>query len=552
MCEKMRSKEQIIAEAKEYIALKNAEFSKSDDYFIDEQIALKAVNFISLLKHTGGKMAGRNFQLLPFQIRFIIDVIATYSRTTGNRRYKTAMLFIPRKNGKTELIAALLNYFLFVDSEQGKEIYCAANETDQAKIIFNAATSMIAQNATLERNCDIFKSTRSIIAKSKFQNFIKVLTANANTKDGLKPYVFVYDELHAAKDGELWRVLEEGTINRQNPLSIIISTAGYNQQGEMKRKYDYAKQVEQGIIKDESFYSMIFEANPAKWSDESEWIKANPALNYGVQLENLRTRYAATIGNAENEMSFKTKHLNIWCNSSKAWINDDIWMSAPSADEILKNSENSATINKDLEWFGGLDLSSTSDITAYVLIAKHGESFIIKPFFWIPSDNAQRRARNDRVPYIDWINKGLINATPGNVIDYAYLKADIERINSEFNIKATAYDPWNSAQIISELANEGLNNFTPFRQGFPSMSQPAKEIYALAMKKALIHDNNPVLRWMVSNVEILSDPAGNIKLAKNKSREKIDGMVALVMAYGIYALMSRDAPKEPNIRFIEF
>lgn len=215
-------------------------------------------------------------------------------------------------------------------------------------------------------------------------------------------------------------------------------------------------------------------------------------------------------------------------------------------------AENSATINKDLEWFGGLDLSSTSDITAYVLIAKHGESFIIKPFFWIPSDNAQRRARNDRVPYIDWINKGLINATAGNVIDYAYLKADIERINSEFNIKATAYDPWNSAQIISELANEGLNNFTPFRQGFGSMSQPAKEIYALAMKKALIHDNNPVLRWMVSNVEILSDPAGNIKLAKNKSREKIDGMVALVMAYGIYALMSRDAPKEPNIRFIEF
>lgn len=545
----MRDKTQIIAEAKEYINAKNLEFS-STEFYIDEKIALKAINFISLLRHTGGKLAGASFQLLPFQIRFIVDVIATYSRVSGNRRYKTALLFLPRKNGKTELIGALLNYFLFSDAEQGKEIYCAANETDQAKIIFNAATSMIAQNPTLSKNCEIYKSTRSIIAKSKFQNFIKVLTANANTKDGLKPYVFVYDELHAAKDGELWRVLDEGTINRTNPLSIIISTAGYNLAGEMKRKYDYAKQVEQGIIKDDSFYSMIFEADSTKWQDESEWIKANPALGYGVQLENLRTKYTQTIGNAENEMSFKTKHLNIWCNSSKAWINDEIWCAAPSLKElgILEFHK----IQKELEWYGGLDLSSTGDITAYTLIARFKEHFIVKPFFWLPSDNARRRARNDRVPYIDWINKGLITATEGNVVDYAYLKSDIERINSEFNIKATAYDRWNSAGIITELTNEGLGNLTPFGQGYGSMSQPTKEIYALAMKKLLIHDNNPVLRWMISNVEILTDPAGNIKLAKNKSREKIDGVVALVMVYGIYSLMGTSENSAPSVRILEF
>ena len=293
----MREKATIIAEAKEYIKAKNLEFQNSD-YYIDEKIALKAITFISLLRHTGGKLAGSPFPLLPFQIKFITDIIGTYDRRTAQRRYKTAVLFIPRKNGKTELIAALLNYFLFVDSEKGKEIYCAANETDQARIIFNAATTMIAQNATLSKNCEIYKSTRSVVAKSEFQNFIKVLTANAQTKDGLKPYVFVYDELHAAKDGELWRVLDEGTINRTNPLSIIISTAGYNLAGEMKRKYDYAKQVEQGIIKDDSFYSMIFEADSTKWQDEREWIKANPALGYGVQLENLRTKYTQTIYNS--------------------------------------------------------------------------------------------------------------------------------------------------------------------------------------------------------------------------------------------------------------
>lgn len=394
----MREQAKIIAEAGAYVRAKNAEFQNSD-YYIDEQIALKAITFISLLRHTGGKLAGTPFALLPFQIKFIADIIGTYDRRTANRRYKTALLFIPRKNGKTELIAALLNYFLFVDSEKGKEIYCAANETDQARIIFNAATTMIAQNSTLSKNCEIYKSTRSVVAKSEFQNFIKVLTANAQTKDGLKPYVFVYDELHAAKDGELWRVLDEGTINRANPLSIIISTAGYNQAGEMKRKYDYAKQVEQGIIKDHSFYSMIFEADSTKWQDEREWLKANPALGYGVQLENLRTKYAQTIGNAENEMSFKTKHLNIWCNSSKAWINDDIWCAAPSLKEL--GILDFAGLQKELEWYGGLDLSSTGDITAYTLIAKFEGLFIVKPFFWLPSDNASRRARNDRVPYID-------------------------------------------------------------------------------------------------------------------------------------------------------
>ena len=288
----------------------------------------------------------------------------------------------------------------------------------------------------------------------------------------------------------------------------------------------------------------------AKWQDESEWIKANPALGYGVQLENLRTKYTQTIGNAENEMSFKTKHLNIWCNSSKAWISDEIWTQAPSLKElgILEFS----TIQRDLEWYGGLDLSSTSDITAYTLIAKMDEHFIIKPFFWLPSDNAKRRARNDRVPYIDWINKGLITATEGNVVDYAYLKSDIERINSEFNIKATAYDRWNSAGIITELTNEGLGNLTPFGQGYGSMSQPTKEIYALAMKKLLVHDNNPVLRWMISNVEILTDPAGNIKLAKNKSREKIDGVVALVMAYGVYSMLGVRETSSPSVRILEF
>lgn len=535
---------EIIKQARDYIACANKELAKSE-YFIDETLALKVVGFVALLRHTGGKFAGHRFALLPFQIKFLIDVIATLNKKSLTRRYKTALLFLPRKNGKTELIAALLNYFLFADSEQGKEIYCAANETEQAKIIFNAMETMINQDATLSKNCSCFKSTKTIETKSKFKNFVKVLTANASTKDGLKPYVFVYDELHAAKDGELWRVLEEGTINRANPLAIIISTAGYNQNGIMKQKYDYAKQVKAGIIKDDSFYSMIFEANSENWRDEREWIKANPALGAGVLIENLRDRFLKTQGNSEEELSFKTKHLNIWASSSSAWIDDEIWQSAPKLE-----------ISDDLEWFGGLDLASVNDITAYVLLARVDREnelplYQIKPFFWLPESNAQARARRDRVPYLSWINQGFIRVTPGNVIDYDYLRRDIVEINEQFNIKLSAYDRWNSHEIMNKLQNDDGLAFSQYGQGFASMSAPSKEIYSLAMNKRLIHNGNPVLRWMISNVELERDASDNIKPSKKKSREKIDGVVALVMAYAMMSLSGQDKPApEPSIRFL--
>lgn len=535
---------EIIKRAREYIACANKDLAGSE-YFIDEKLALKVIGFVALLRHTGGRFAGARFGLLDFQIKFLIDVIATLNKKSLTRRYKTALLFLPRKNGKTELIAALLNYFLFADSEQGKEIYCAANETEQAKIIFGAMETMINQDATLSKNCSCFKSTKTIETKSKFKNFVKVLTANAATKDGLKPYVFVYDELHAAKDGELWRVLEEGTINRANPLAIIISTAGYNQNGIMKQKYDYAKQVRSGIIKDDSFYSMIFEANSANWRDEREWVKANPALGSGVLIENLRDRFLKTQGNSEEELSFKTKHLNIWASSSSAWIDDEIWQSAP----VLENCEN-------LEWFGGLDLASVNDITAYVLLARIDREnepplYQIKPFFWLPESGAQARARRDRVPYLSWINQGFIRATPGNVIDYDYLRRDIVEINEQFNIKLSAYDRWNSHEIMNKLQNDDGLAFSQYGQGFASMSAPSKEIYSLAMNKRLIHNDNPVLRWMISNVELERDASDNIKPSKKKSREKIDGVVALIMAYAMMSLSGQDKPApEPSIRFL--
>lgn len=521
------SKDEILTQAKEYIKAQNTALANTP-YFIDENTALKAIKFISLLKHTAGEFAGVNFQLLPFQIKFIIDTIATFKKATAKRRYSSALLFIPRKNGKTELLAAILLYFLFADSEKGKEIYCAANETEQAKIVYNATSTMLRQNHALEKIATIFKSTKTIERNNEFKDFIKVLTANADTKDGLRPYIFVYDELHAAKSGELLKVLEEGARSRSNSLSFIISTAGYNLNGEMYKLYEYAKKVQNGTIKDDSFYSMIFQADPANWQNENEWLKANPAMNRGIKLDKLKEAFIKTAHDALALHSFKTKHLNIWvANSGESWLSDDEWMKNShglNLDEILQT--------KGLKFYAGLDLSSVNDLTAFVLIAEFNAKFIVIPYLWIPSENVRTKSKKDYISYEQWINGGFIRTTPGNVIDYAFIQRDIVEICKNLDIKAIAYDRWNAAGIITNLSDFGLN-LLAFGQGFGSMSAPSKEIYAEILKGNLEHFNNPVMRWMATNAVIKTDPAGNIKLDKEKSRDKIDGIIALIMAYAI-------------------
>lgn len=549
----LRTPQEIKAEAEAYITQKNLEF-KGSKYYVCPETAKKVITFVSMLKHTGGALAGVSFQLLNFQIVFLIDVICTKHISTGLRRYTTALLFIPRKNGKTELIAALLNYFLFVDTEKGKEIYCAANETQQAQIIYKAASTMIKQNATLSPRCDLWKSTKTIEKKGEFEDFIKVLTANAETKDGLKPYVVVYDELHAAKDASLYTVLEEGMANRTEPLFIIISTAGYNQQGIMRKKYDYAKQVKEGIIKDDSFYSMIFEIEPEElekdkdlWKKEEMWIKCNPAMGYGVRMDYLRSKFIKAKHSGEDEVAFKTKHLNLWTNAATVWIRDEDW----SGGEIYPLHLADLAGRK---CYGGLDLSSTTDITALVLIFPRDDGGIdVLRRYWIPEDNMRERARKDRVPYVDWYRDGHIRSSPGNVIDYDFIEAEIIKISEVVQIEILQYDRWNAANITNHLTDHGIN-VVGFGQGFASMSAPTKMIETLSLQKKINHENDPVLRWMCSNVAITKDAADNYKIDKSKSRERVDGMVALAMAIGGWMVQKPKEEQSPyehtTIRFL--
>ena len=540
----IRSRPDIISYGISYAEKKNTELENTP-YYIDIETAKVLVTFISKLKHTGGEFAGVEFQLLDFQIVWLIDVICTKKHSNNKRRYTTAILFIPRKNGKTELIAALLNYFLFVDKEKGKEIYCAANETQQAQIIYGATETMIKQNKTLFANSETWKSTKTIEKQGEFKDFIKVLTANADTKDGLKPYIFVYDELHAAKDSLLYTVLEEGMAHRTEPLAIIISTAGYIQNGIMKRKYEYAKQVREGVIEDDSFYSMIFEPDEGDdWTDEATWIKCNPALGYGVKLDYLRNKFAKAKVSGEEEVFFKTKHLNIWTNAATVWIRDETWQASQSYKLELEDMAGR-------ECYGGLDLASTTDIAAFTLVFPRSDGGLDCLFrFWIPEDNMIERSKRDRVPYVDWVRDGYIIATAGNVIDYDFIERDILAL-TDLNIKFINYDRWNATNLTNHLTDNGLT-MMGFGQGFQSMSSPTKMLETLALQGKINHQNNPVIRWMLSNVALKKDAAENIKVDKAVSRDRVDGIVSLVMAIAGWSSELKEEVNPYETRGIRF
>ncbi|TKX29127.1 terminase large subunit [Campylobacter aviculae] len=532
---KLRTRENILEYAKKYIKIKNNEFQNSP-FYIDEKTALNAVLFISLLKHTDGDLAGKPFQLLDFQIEFIIDIIATYSKEKKARRYSYALLFIPRKNGKTELIGAILLYFLFIDKEKGKKIYCAANETEQAKLVFNAASSMVSQEKELNEICHQYKTYREIRKKNaKFEDFIKVLTASSETKDGLRPYVFIYDELHAAKDGSLYKVLEEGTASRSNSLCIVISTAGYNQNGEMKKQYDYCKKVQSGIINDPSTYAKIYEPDKNDdWQDEKTWIKVNPALGYGVKIEKLREYFEKAKNNAEDEVSFKTKHLNIWTSNAGAFVKDD---------DFIKCNLGELDLSKDV--YLGIDLSATTDLTALAMICEVNKILHIDFKFYAPELSARERSRRDKVPYLEWAKQGFLTLTPGNSVDYDYLIEDIIALNKALKIKMIGYDPWNSHEVAKKLGEENLE-CVQIRQGFATISEPLKEYQIRVLKQTLNHNANPILRWCNSNLVVDKDARENIKPDKKRSSERIDAISALVTA-----IATKNSIEKPKINVYE-
>jgi phage terminase large subunit-like protein len=504
--------------------VKDLERSESDPdfpYYFDPDAAQRILDFFQFCNHVEGKWAGSPIVLEDWQ-QFMFWVPFGWMRKgEGIRRFRRAYIEVARKNAKSTVTAGLGLYFLIADGEAGAQVYSAATTKDQARIIHSAATKMVKVSPSLSQMVQVFRNNLSV--PESFSKF-EPLSADHNTLDGLSPSAGLIDEIHAHRTRGVVDVIETGMGARQQPMMWMITTAGINTADSIALEFrNHGEQVLKGIRQDDVYFPLIYtQDDEDNWLDEKVWIKSNPNLGVSVNIDELRelAQKAKEIPAAQN--NFKTKRLNIWCNSRSKWIPVERWDACKEDFDIRK------LLGR--ECFAGLDLSTTTDISALTLVfpMENGIHRVF-PFFWVPEENADLRARRDRVPYPLWIKQGLIEATPGNVIDYSFLRKKINDLSKVYRIKEIAFDPWNAVHLVQQLREEDGLNVVEMRQGFASMSSPMKSLESEVMSAKLRHNGNEVLRWMFDNVSVKMDPAGNIKPDKEKSAERIDGIVALIM-----------------------
>ena len=490
----------------------------------DKKKADRAVTFIENLCHTKGKWAGTPFWLLPWQEQLIRDIFGIV-KPDGNRQFRTAFVEICKKVGKSELAAAVALYLLYADNEPSAEVYGAAADRQQASIVFDVAKQMVEMSPALMKRSKLMGATKRIVNYSN-AGYYQVLSAEVGGKHGFSVSGLVFDEIHTQPNRQLYDVLTKGSSDaRQNPLHFIITTAGNDRHSIAYELHTKAVDILEGRRVDPTFYPVVYGLKDDEdWEDEENWYKVNPSLGYTVDIERLRDAYREAKQNPADEITFKWLRCNMWVSSTVAWIPDAIYMRG--------NESIEAASLEGRDCYAGLDLSSTGDITALVLIfppRDENEKYVLLPYFWIPEENIPRRVKANSVPYDIWEKQGYIMSTEGNVIHYDFIEKFIIYLSEKYHILEIAVDRWNATQMIQNLEGEGFT-IVPFGQGFSSMSAPTKEFYRLLMEGRIIHGGNPVLRWMAGNVVIDTDPAGNIKVTKAKSKEKIDGIVAAIMA----------------------
>ncbi len=511
---------------KDYPKLKNYQptrFMLPTSHY-DKAKADRAVTFIENLCHTKGKWAGKRFWLLPWQEQLIRDIFGIV-KPDGNRQFRTAFVEICKKVGKSELAAAIALYLLYADNEPSAEVYGAAADRQQASIVFDVARQMVEMSPALMKRSKLMSATKRIVNYGN-AGFYQVLSAEVGSKHGFSISGLVFDEIHTQPNRQLYDVLTKYSSDaRQNPLHFIITTAGNDRHSIAFELHTKAIDILEGRRVDPTFYPVVYGLKDDEdWEDEANWYKVNPSLGYTVDIERLRDAYREAKQNPADEITFKWLRMNMWVSSTTSWIPDAIFMKG--------NEPIDMRLLEGRDCYAGLDLSSTGDITALVLIfppRNSDEKYILVPYFWVPEETISQRVKANSVPYDVWEKQGHLLATEGNVIHYDFIEKFICDLGKKYHILEIAVDRWNATQMIQNLEGAGFT-MVPFGQGFASMSTPTKEFYRLLMEGQIIHAGHPVLRWMAGNVVIETDAAENIKVTKAKSKEKIDGIVASIMA----------------------
>lgn len=492
--------------------------------------------FEKYLRHWEGKWSGHPFLLEPWQ-KFIIGCIFGWQRLNPNwdeddisprwiRRFTSAYVAVPRKNGKSPMAAGIGLYLLVADGEQGAQVYTAATKRSQARIIHKSATNMVKRSRPLRKKINIYRD--NLVVEETFSKFAP-LGADSDTEDGLNVHGGMVDELHAHKNRGMWDVLDEATVARVQPLMFGITTAGIDQTSFCYEQQSYAEKVLSGTAKDDSFFAIIYtvdEEDKDNWDDPDVWEKANPNFGVSVRPEKLesRARKAREIPTALN--SFLRKHLNIWTQQVDRWIPLDLW-DASAGGPVIEEELAGRTC------YGGLDLSSVSDLTAFLMLfpgEDDPERLTVLPRLWCPEARVTAKDNRYSDQYQAWKRDGFLRTTPGNVIDHGAIRQQIIADAQKFNLVDMNVDRYfNAHETMQILADEGIT-VVPFGLGYKSMSMPMKEFETRLGKGKIHHGGNPVLRWMADGVAVQEDPAGNLKPDKAGSQVKIDGFVALIMA----------------------
>lgn len=483
-----------------------------------------AVMFIENLCHTKGTWAGKPFELIDWQEQIIRDLFGTL-KPNGYRQFNTAYIEIPKKQGKSELAAAVALLLTCGDGEERAEVYGCAADRQQAAIVFDVAADMVRMCPALSKRVKILASQKRLIY-TPTNSFYQVLSAEAYSKHGFNIHGVLFDELHTQPNRKLFDVMTKGSGDaRMQPLYFLITTAGTDTHSICYETHQKAKDIIEGRKIDPTFYPVIYGADESDdWTDPKVWKKANPSLDITVGIDKVKAACESAKQNPGEENAFRQLRLNQWVKQAVRWMPMEKWDRCAFA---VDEDELEGRV-----CYGGLDLSSTTDITAFVLVfppLDEEDKYIILPYFWIPEDNLTLRVNRDHVPYDVWERQGYLQTTEGNVVHYGFIEQFIESLGERFNIREIAFDRWGAVQMVQNLEGMGFT-VVPFGQGFKDMSPPTKELMKLVLEQKIAHGGHPVLRWNMDNIYIRTDPAGNIKADKEKSTEKIDGAVATIMA----------------------
>lgn len=498
---------------------------KDFPFFFNEKRADVILKFLTAFRHVSGEWAGQRFEPADFQCFRFAVLFGWQHKETKKRRFRRAYLEVARKQGKSFEAALVQMIGLIMDNEARAEIFSAATTRDQAKIVFETAQDMVrrfcADEPTAAR---MLKVMAQSVVNEATGGKIAALSSDAQKLDGHSPHIAVIDEYHEHPTNKVLKVMETGMGARSQPLSFIITTAGFNIEGPCYRLRKTAQQILEGVKQDETFFAMLYTLDEGDdWHDEKTWVKSNPNIGVTPSWEFMRAEYTKAVNEGhEAEVQFKTKNLNVWVSASATWIQDDIWMQCPPMPDIAYRPA-----------YGGLDLAEKYDFTAFCACfppADPSGVYAFKWWFWVAEDAAKTMTARG-VNIEQWARDGWVYITPGNALDLDKVLDDVGRIGKEINLRSIARDPWGSVTTSLKMHELGFQ-ITDCRQGFRTLSPPTKDFQSLVGLKRLAHDGNPVVRWMLSNVELERDAAGNIKPSRKRKENKIDGIVAAVMALG--------------------